>query len=145
MSDRVDGVMILYVDTEFTMFMWHRHGGWLGVAFAHARSKERGGVGCVIVVREYGLGPMAVSSDATRPCLSVGVAARAPICCRTQQALVRGNSGPPRKCLRQSYAYNTQACRYQVGRSAPLASTAAFSLKMFYHGTTRRKVLCVGL
>ena len=29
------------------MFMWHRHGGWLGVAFAHARSKERGGVGCV--------------------------------------------------------------------------------------------------
>ena len=36
--------------------MWHRHGGWLGVTFAHARSKERGGVGCVIVVREYGLG-----------------------------------------------------------------------------------------
>ena len=22
------------------MFMWHRHGGWLGVAFAHARSRE---------------------------------------------------------------------------------------------------------
>ena len=32
--------------------MWHRHGGWLGVAFAHACSKERGGVGCVIVVCE---------------------------------------------------------------------------------------------
>ena len=68
--------MVLYVDTEFTMFMWHRHGGWLGVAFAHAHSKERGGVGCVIVVREYGLGPAVVSSEATRPCSSAGVASR---------------------------------------------------------------------
>ena len=42
------------------MFMWHRHGGLLGVAFAHARSKERGGVGCVIVVR---LGPAVVGSE----------------------------------------------------------------------------------
>ena len=109
------------------------------------RSKERGGVGCVIVVHEYGLGPAVVGSEVTRPCSSVGVAARARICCRTQQALVRRDSSPPRTCLRQSYAYNTQACRYQVGRSAPLESTAAFSLKMFYHATMRHKVLCVGL
>ena len=47
--------------------MWHRHGGWLGVTFAHARSKERGGVGCVIVVTVL---------VATRPCTSAGVAAR---------------------------------------------------------------------
>ena len=97
----------------------------------------------MIVVRECTvLVPVVVGSEATRPCSSAGVAASARICCRTQQALVRRDSGPPRKCLRQSYAYNTQACRYQVGRSAPLASTAAL---MFYHGTTRHKVLCVGL
>ena len=48
--------------------MWHRHGGWLGVTFAHACSKERGGVGCVIVVREYSLGPVVVGSEATHPC-----------------------------------------------------------------------------
>ena len=50
------------------MFMWHRHGGWLGVTFAHACSKERGGVGCVIVVREYGLGSVVVGSEAMHSC-----------------------------------------------------------------------------
>ena len=50
------------------------------------------------------LWPAVVGSEATRPCSSAGVAARACICCRTQQALVRRDSGPPRKCLRQSYS-----------------------------------------
>ena len=42
------------------------------VTFAHARSKE---VGCVIVAK-YSPGPAVVSSEAMRPCSSVGVAAR---------------------------------------------------------------------
>ena len=46
------------------------------MTFAHAHSKERGGVGCVIVVRKYGLGPVVVVSEAMRPCSSAGVAAR---------------------------------------------------------------------
>ena len=78
-------------------------------------------LGLCVRLREYGLGPVVVGSEATCPCSSAGVAARA----RMQLAVVRRDSGPPRKCLRQSYAYNTQAYRYQVGRSAPLASTAA--------------------
>ena len=47
-------------------------------------------------------GPAVVGSEATHPCSSAGVAARARICCRTEQALVRRDSGPPRTCLRQS-------------------------------------------
>ena len=56
------------------------------------------------------------------------------------------DSGPPQKCSRPSYAHNTQACRYLVGRSAPLSKHSRlllYTFKMFYHGNdARHKVLC---
>ena len=67
--------------------------GWLGVTFAHARSKESGA--CHRAERELVLGAPVVGFGASRPCSSAGVA--------------------------EVFASASQACRYQVGRSAPLS------------------------
>ena len=56
----------------------------------------------------------------------------APICCHSCQ-----DSGPPQKCFRPSYSHNTQACRYLVGRSAPLSKHSRlllYTFKMLYLG-----------
>ena len=48
--------------------------GWLGVTFAHARSKESGA--CHRAERELVLGAPVVGFEASHPCSSAGVAAR---------------------------------------------------------------------
>ena len=67
----------------------------------------------------------------------------APICCRMQQAVVET------RCFRPSYAHNTQACRYLVGRSAPLSKHSRlllYTFKMFYHGNDATQgFVCVRL
>ena len=104
-------------------------------------ARARGGVGS----RERAAG---CTFEASRPCSSPSVASRGSDMLSYAASSSR-DSGPPQKCFRPSYAHNTQACRYLVGRSAPLSKHSRlllYTFKMFYHGNDATQgFVCVGL
>ena len=107
------------------------------------------GVGSVCARARGGVGSVArCTFEVSRPCSSPSVASRGSDMLSYAESSSR-DSGPPQKCFRPSYAHNTQACRYLVGRSAPLSKHSRllqYTFKMFYHGNDATQgFVCVGL